>query len=400
VLQAWGIPVRVLDARSDEGQQLVANRAIDGELPFLFLSDGRILTEATLSKVTDAMGYGRGSPSETFDVVVLGLGPAGMSAAVNAASEGLRVMVVEWTQSQAASSPMIRNYVGFPAGVTGAELLRRAWYQAAMFGFEARVGRYATNITSDGDQHVVGLDDGSLVRTRSIVLATGAEYRRISIPSVDDLLGRGVFYGYGAPEAQALTGEPVAIVGGANSAVQAAAHLARYARQVRLIVRGGSLSDSASDYLVQQVASLDNVTVHLNTQVAQARDRQQLRSLILRDTAAGTETEYEVTGLFILIGASPRTDWLPSGIARDEKGYVLTGDDVAAAASAVGAAPPGAPLQTSVPGIFAAGDVRAGSVKRVAPAVGEGAAAIAQLVRYLGSVDSVEPAVPVGAASR
>ena len=289
---------------------------------------------------------------------------------------------VEPSFSQASSSPMIRNYLGFPAGVSGAELLRRAWYQILMFGFDARIGRAATSIQVHGDHHIITLDDGASLRAATVVLATGVAYRRIGIPSVDRLVGRGVFYGYGAPEAQALTGESVAIVGGANSAVQAAAHLARYARHVRLIVRGATLADSASEYLVEQVANLNNVAVHLNTEVVEARDQQKLRSLVLRDNLAGSENEHEAVGLFILIGATPKTDWLPAEIRRDEKGFVLTGDD---APSAAGPEFSRLPLETTAPGIFAAGDVRHGSVKRVAAAVGEGAAAIQQVPRYRSS---------------
>ena len=382
VLERWGIPVTSLEAGSAEGERLLTEHGVSDGLPFVALPDGRTITEATVARIADTFGYKPAPQGTSFDVAVLGLGPAGFSAAVNAASEGLRVVVVEPTFSQASSSPMIRNYLGFPAGVTGAELLRRAWYQILMFGFEPRIGRAADSIQLDGDQHVVVLDDGARVRTASVVLATGVAYRRIGIPSVDRLVGRGVFYGYGAAEAQALEGESVAIVGGANSAAQAAAHLARYARQVRLIIRGPSLSGSASEYLVEQVASLGNVVVHPNTEVVEARGRHQLRSLVLRDKEAGTETEHEGAGLFILIGATPRTDWLPAAIARDEKGYVLTGDDVP---SAGGPEFRQLPLETTAPGIFAAGDVRHGSVKRVAAAVGEGAAAIPQVLRYLES---------------
>jgi thioredoxin reductase (NADPH) len=252
-----------------------------------------------------------------------------------------------------------------------------------MFGFEARIGRTAQRIHQDDDGYVVVLDDDAHVRTASVVLATGVAYRRIGIPSVDRLVGRGVFYGYGAPEAQALAGESVAIVGGANSAAQAAVHLARFAREVRLIVRGASLSGSVSEYLIEQLANLGNVVVDLDTEVAEARDRHQLRTLLLRDKVAGTETEHEAAGLFILIGAVPRTDWLPAAIARDDRGYVLTGSDVP---STGGSGPGREPLETTALGIFAAGDVRHGSVKRVAAAVGEGAAAIQQLHRSLSSV--------------
>ena len=274
---------------------------------------------------------------------------------------------------------MIRNYLGFPAGVSGAELMRRAWTQAMMFGAVARIGRSATGLRREGDRNVVILDDGSEVTTDVVILTLGVDYRRIGVSNVDRLVGRGVFYGYGAADAQALSGADVAVVGGANSAVQAAVHLARHARSVHLVVRGGSLMDTASDYLVDELGALPNATIHLNCEVVDAMDEHQLRSITIRDRTSGETTEVEVSGLFILIGGAPRTDWLPPDLARDGKEFVLTGDD----------GPPvewpgrmRLPYETTLPGVFAAGDVRSGSVKRVAAAVGEGSAAVQQVIRF------------------
>ena len=325
------------------------------------------------------VGAGADTRSTTYDVAIVGLGPAGFSAAVNAASEGLRVILINDTFSQASSSPMIRNYLGFPAGISGAELMRRAWTQALMFGAVAASADEPRVSARQGDRNIVVLDDGSEVNTDVVMLAIGVDYRRIGVPSVDRLIGRGVFYGYAAADAQAMSGVDVAVVGGANSAVQAAAHLARYARSVHLIVRGSTLAHSASDYLVEQIEALPNATVHLNSEVAEAKDEQQLRRVVLRDRTNGETSELAVGGLFIMIGAVPRTDWLPAELARDSQGFVLTGED----------GPPVQspeqfrfPFETTVPGVFALGDVRSGSFKRVAAAVGEGSAAVQQVIRY------------------
>jgi thioredoxin reductase (NADPH) len=380
VLQRWQTyPVSMLDAGTPEADTFLAEHDIDGPLPIVALSDGRSLAGANVTKVSDMVGAGADTQSTTYDVAVVGLGPAGFSAAVNAASEGLRVILINDTFSQASSSPMIRNYLGFPAGISGAELMRRAWTQALMFGAVARIGRRATGLRRQGGRNVVVLDDGSEVTTDVVMLAIGVDYRRIGVPSVDRLIGRGVFYGFSAADAQAMSGVDVAVVGGANSAVQAAAHLARYARSVHLVVRGSTLAQSASDYLIEQIEALPNATVHLNSEIADAREEQQLRTVILRDRTSGKSSELPVGGLFILIGAVPRTEWLPEELARDSQGFVLTGED--------GPRPQGPeqfrfPYETTVPGVFALGDVRAGSVKRVAAAVGEGSAAVQQVMRY------------------
>ena len=382
VLERWEPqPISTLEAGTPESDAFLEERGISGPLPIVALSDGRVMTGVDIASISDAIGSGVDPRSTTFDVVVLGLGPAGFSAAVNAASEGLRTILVNDTFSQASSSPLVRNYLGFPAGITGAELMRRAWSQAMLFGAAARIGRTATGIRHEGGRNVVSLDDGSEVTADAVVLAIGADHRRIGVQSVDRLIGRGVFYGYSALEAQAMTGADAAVVGGANSAVQAAIHVARYARSVRLVVRGSILD--ASDYLVTQLDGLPNLTVHLDSEVVDASDEQRLRLISLRNRQTGDVVKKDVSGLFVMIGAVPRTDWLPAAIARDEKGFVLTGDD----------GPPierpdqlRLPFETTMAGVFAVGDVRSGSVKRIAAAVGEGSAAVQQVHRYLARV--------------
>jgi thioredoxin reductase (NADPH) len=382
VLQRWEPePISTLNAGTPEGEAFLRERGISGSLPIVVVADGRVMTGANIATISDAVGSGVDPRSTTYDVVVLGLGPAGFSAAVNAASEGLRTILVNDTFSQASSSPLVRNYLGFPGGVTGAELMRRAWSQAMLFGAEARIGRTATGIRREGGQNVVSLDDDSEVRADAVILAIGADYRRIGVDSVDRLVGRGVFYGYGALEAQAMTGADAAVVGGANSAVQAALHVARYARSVSLVVRGST--HEASDYLITQLDGVPNLTVHLDTEVVDASDERRLVSISLRNRTTGDVMEKAVSGLFIMIGAVPRTDWLPDSIARDAKGYVLTGDD------APGVSRPDQtrlPYETTMPGVFALGDVRSGSVKRIAAAVGEGSAAVQQVHRYLSQI--------------
>jgi thioredoxin reductase (NADPH) len=402
VLQRWEAqPISTLEAGTPESDAFLAGRGISGPLPIVAMGDGRVVTGASIATLSDAIGSGIDPRATTYDVAVIGLGPAGFSAAVNAASEGLQVILVNDTFSQASSSPLVRNYLGFPAGVTGAELMRRAWSQAMMFGAVARIGRTATGLRHEGGRNVVTLDDGSEITASAVMLATGVDYRRIGVESIDRLVGRGVFYGYGALEAQAMTGVDAGVVGGANSAVQAALHVARYARSVRLIVRGSSLSESASEYLVTQLDGQSNLTLHLDSEVIDAADDQRLRSITVRNRRSGNVTETPVAGLFIMIGALPRTDWLPREIARDDRGFVLTGED---GPSVERPDQSRLPFETTLPGVFALGDVRSGSVKRIAAAVGEGSAAVQQVHRYLqrlaeaapGARASVSQPIPVG----
>jgi thioredoxin reductase (NADPH) len=380
----WAVPLGYYETGSEYGGQLARELPRDGKLPAVFLPDGTVLSRPTVGDIANAFGA-NANLDGTFDVAVIGSGPAGMAAAVNAVSEGLRTLIIEVSAlgGQASSSPLIRNYLGFPGGISGAGLMTRALRQAWVFGVELQIGKAAVDLVDDGDHFVIHLDDGSAVRARSVVLAMGVTYRRLGITSVERLFGRGVFYGAGATEGPGVVGGDVFIVGGGNSGAQATVNLARYARHATLVVRGDSL-DSVSDYLIEQLQDRSNIDVLLNTEVVDARGDGHLRSVVLRNGIDGTQTERDAVALFILIGATPRTDWLPASIERDPRGYILTGPH---AGPHVGSDPwhSRPTLETRMPGVFAAGDVRHDSIKRVAAAVGEGATAIREVHGYLGA---------------
>jgi thioredoxin reductase (NADPH) len=276
---------------------------------------------------------------------------------------------------------MIRNYMGFPFGISGAELTNRALDQAWGFGAETSVYRQAVDLRMEGEHRVLVFADGSQIVTRTVVLATGASYQRLGIDSLEKLVGAGVFYGGGVTEAPALEGQHVFVIGAGNSAGQAAVNLAKYAASVTMIVRGSSIESTMSDYLVQDIHNADNITVKLRTVVADGFGTQRLEGLRIQDVGTGETQDAPATALFVLIGAQPRTEWLPPEILRDERGFILTGEDLAQNAPLHTAHPHA--LETSMPGVFAAGDVRHSSVKRVAAAVGEGGTAIQSVHQYL-----------------
>jgi thioredoxin reductase (NADPH) len=285
---------------------------------------------------------------------------------------------------QASSSSLIRNYLGFPFGVSGADLCNRALDQAWSFGAETSVLREVTGLRVDSDQLKLGLADGAEVTARAVVLATGATYQRLGVPRLEALIGAGVFYGGGITEAPTMAGQHVFVVGAGNSAGQAAVHLARYARQVTMIVRGAGLVASMSDYLVKTIEATPNIDVRLRTTVVDGDGVGRLRGLVLHEDVTGRVETVAAAALFVLVGATPHTDWLPKGIDRDDQGFILTGQDLPSSRSGQRLrtrAP--LPLETSMPGVFAAGDVRHGSVKRVASAVGEGSGSIRSVHHYL-----------------
>jgi thioredoxin reductase (NADPH) len=387
LLQRGGLPYVFHSADSPAGKALLREIGRpDGPFPVFIRYDGQVLTDPTNEEVAHALGVRHASIEGVFDLVVVGAGPAGLSAAVYAASEGLRTLVVdrESIGGQAGSSSLIRNYLGFPLGVGGADLCNRALDQAWSFGAETSVMREVTRLRADGDRLILDLADNAQISARTVVLATGASYQRLGVPGLEALLGAGVFYGGGTTEAQAMEGQEVFVVGGGNSAGQAAVLLARYARRVTIAIRGDRLAASMSDYLVKNIDATGNIDVCPRTIVVGGGGHGRLQELVLRDENTGLTRTVPAAGLFVLIGARPHTGWLPEPIHRDDKGFILTGQDLLSYRQG-GRSPTNTPLplETSMPGVFAAGDVRHGSVKRVASAVGEGSVSIRSVHEYL-----------------
>jgi thioredoxin reductase (NADPH) len=374
------VPYRWLLADDPEAGRLLAAAGVsERDLPVVITADGKTLVQPSATELAANVGLTTTPTSDFYDLVIVGGGPAGLGAALYAASEGLRTVLVDKkaTGGQAGQSNRIENYLGFPDGVSGAQLTERARRQALKFGAELLSIR-----------EVVGLQvaDGTAIAAHAAVLATGVMYRRLEAGGLAEFTGRGVFYGSAATEAPSCSGHDVYLVGGANSAGQAAVHFARYARRVHLLVRGEDLRRSMSQYLISQLRSFDNIEIHHCTEVVGGAGGEHLEELTLRDIHTGTQWTVESSWLFVFIGAQPHTDWLDGVVARDERGFVLTGPDLLLG----GKRPPGwglprdpYHLESSVPGVFAAGDVRAQSVKRVASAVGEGAMAVALVHRYL-----------------
>jgi thioredoxin reductase (NADPH) len=386
LLSRNGVPYDFLDVTSEEGLAVLREAGADADrLPAVVLFDGRVLTDPSGAEIAAALGVRTRPDPRPYDVTVVGAGPAGLAAAVYGASEGLRTAVLEAEAigGQAGTSSMIRNYLGFPRGIPGADLAQRAQEQAWLLGAEFIYGLRAVGLHAQGTDWIVRLSDDNAITSRAVVLATGATYRRLGVPALDALNGAGVFYGAAAPEAQAMTGEEVYVVGGANSAGQAALHLARFAGRVTLLVRSSSLAATMSDYLVREIDAASTIAVRHSVEVVGGGGDRRLSHLLLRDRRTGDTETVPAAGLFVLIGAEPHTDWMPDGLARDGAGYILTGADLAGGASEGRAA---RLFQTGLPGVFAVGDVRHGSVKRVASAVGEGAVAIRMVHDYLSHV--------------
>jgi thioredoxin reductase (NADPH) len=372
-----------------EGQRLLAAAEVDAtDLPLVITPECDYLVAPTIGELAARVGLSTTPATDFYDVVIVGGGPAGLGAAVYAASEGLRTVLVEReaTGGQAGQSSRIENYLGFPDGVTGSQLTNRARLQAHKFGAEILTTRDVVGLDLRPSSRAVRFADGGEVVAHSVLLATGISYRRLDVPGCDALTGRGVFYGSAATEAPACAGDDVFIVGGANSAGQAAVFLSRHARRVTMLVRADSLEKSMSYYLARQIDEIPNVEVRLTTEVVAAHGDDHLRGLTLCDSRTGRQETVDAGFLFVFIGGAPRTDWLGTVVARDARGFVLTGPDLVVD----GCRPTGWPLErdpfyleASAPGVFAAGDVRANSVKRVASAVGEGAMAIQLIHGYL-----------------
>lgn len=378
-------------ADSEEGQELLAQVGHDSaQLPVVVLFDGQVLVDPSNAEIADACGVNPDLESPSFDLIVIGAGPAGLAAAVYGASEGLNTLISEGQAigGQAGSSSLIRNYLGFPQGIGGAELASRAAEQAWLFGGTFVFMYHATGIRRDGDMLAVSFSCGNEVRARAVIVATGASYRHLNVPSLEPLHGAGVFYGAAVSEARAMQKEEVYVVGAGNSAGQAAMHLSKYASRVTLLVRGPSLAASMSRYLINEIEAAENIEVRTNTRVVDGSGAGRLEYLVLEDSLLVHTETVPAAGLFVLIGAKPHTGWLPEEIERDEAGFIFTGRDLPSYGRPrhgwhLGRLPQ--PLETSMPGVFAIGDVRHGSVKRVASAVGEGSIAIQNVHEYLAS---------------
>ena len=399
LLQRNNVPCTFLTVDSDEGKDLLARSGVSSErLPVLVFFDGTVLIDPSLEEIAASLGARAKVEEDRYDILIVGAGPAGLGAAVYAASEGLHTLVVEREAmgGQAGTTSLIRNYLGFPRGLSGSELALRAYEQAILFGTEFDFGRETVGLRPDGEEKVVVLSDGSEARARAVIVASGMSYRRLDVPGLEGLIGRGVFYGAAVSEAKSMQGREVFVVGGGNSAGQAAVHLARYASRVTVLVRADSLAASMSDYLISQIAATPNVEIRFGTRVAEAVGEGRLEGVVLEDGSGRSET-VPAGGLFIFIGARPRTGWLPDDVLRDEGGFILTGNDLLRD----GAPPPGwrlarppLLLEASLPGVFAAGDVRHGSVKRVASAVGEGATALQACHAYLETLQTESRSLP------
>ncbi len=386
------VAYRWFNSDEPDGERLLAAAGADGRtLPLIITPDGETMIGPSDTELAGKVGLSTTPAKDFYDLVVIGGGPAGLGAAVYGASEGLKTVLVERTATggQAGQSSRIENYLGFPDGVSGAQLTLRARMQAQKFGAELLTTREVVGLEVKGSARGIRFADGGTLGAHSIILATGVTYRQLSASGLEELTGRGVYYGSALTEAAACIDQDVYIVGGANSAGQAAVYLSKHAKSVTLLVRGPSLERSMSYYLIQQCDAIGNLSIRTCTEVIRADGDGHLEQLTLRNTADGSTETVDAGMLFVFIGAAPLTDWLDGVVVRDDHGFVVAGPDL----SVEGQKPPGwqldrAPyhLETSVPGVFVAGDARADSAKRVASAVGEGAMAVMLVHRYLEKV--------------
>jgi len=386
------VPYRWHDIERDpEGQRLsdLAN-ATETDLPLVLVPDGETLRSPNTLDLAGALGLRTRAERPLYDVCIVGGGPAGLAAAVYAASEGLSAVIVEREApgGQAGQSAAIENYLGFPKGLTGSDLSQRAIAQVTRFGAEMVLARDVVGFQTRGPVHAVLMDGDGEIEARALIVATGVSYRRLEAAGLSELNGRGVYYGANASEASQCQGDEVYVVGAANSAGQAALNLARYAKRVVLVVRAAGLEATMSRYLIDKITTATNIDVRYRSEVVACGGDGHLETLTLADRDSGSNEDVSASWLFVFIGASPRTDWLGADVVRDDKGFVVTGQDLLAPTYAQSWPLPRAPfaLETSVPGVFAAGDVRLDSMKRVASAVGEGAMAVYLVHRYLATI--------------
>jgi thioredoxin reductase (NADPH) len=377
------VPARWLDIERDgEARELLKVAGVDGDrLPAALLEDGSVLEHPTVLELAERLGVTGQPAQEHYDLVIVGGGPAGLAAAVYGASEGLRTVMVEREApgGQAGQSSRIENYLGFPAGLSGSDLARRATDQARRLGAELLSVRDAGALRVEGSGRIVELDGGGSLSANCVLVASGVSYRQLDTPGFPELTGRGIYYGAAMTEARSCGNQHVVVIGGANSAGQAAVYFAKFARRVTMLVRGASLEKSMSHYLIEQLAALDNVEVLTNASAVAAEGAEHLERLRIEHD--GEESPLDVDACFVFIGALPRTDWLEGVVARDSRGFILAGLDAKVDGWPLRRDP--FLLETSVPGVFVAGDVRARSIKRVASAVGEGSMAVSLVHQYL-----------------
>lgn len=387
------VPYQWLDIEIDEEAPHLVTYACEDtpNLPLVLFPDGSHLIEPTNAQIAQKIGLKTQAELPFYDLIIVGAGPAGLAAAVYGASEGLSTVMIEREApgGQAGSSSRIENYLGFPVGLSGGDLARRAFAQARRFGVEILTPQEATGIRVHDPYRIVTLADGSEISCHALLLATGVAWRQHDVPGIERLTGAGVYYGAAQTEALACSGEDVYIVGGANSAGQAAMYFSKYARKVTMLVRGDSLAKSMSKYLIDQISATDNITVQVHSSVVEVKGETSLEAITIANTVTGEKQTHPATSLFIFIGAMPCTDWLDGVVERDKQGFILSGPDLMRNRRR----PQGWTvdrdpflLETSVPGIFVAGDVRYGSVKRVASGVGEGSIAVQFIHQYLSKV--------------
>ena len=377
------VPMRWLDVERDgEARELLTVTGVgtDG-LPVALLEDGTVLERPTVLELAERLGVSVAPAAEHYDLVIVGGGPAGLAAAVYGASEGLKTVLVEREApgGQAGQSSRIENYLGFPSGLSGSDLARRATDQARRLGAELLTIQDAVGLRAEGAGRIVELSGGTTLSANCVLVASGVSYKQMTVPGFERLTGKGIYYGAALTEAKSCQDQHVVVIGAANSAGQAAVHFSRFAGRVTMLVRGPSLEKSMSHYLIEQIGNLPNVEVRTGAEAVGAEGDEHLRSLLIRD--ADGEREEAVDAAFVFIGAAPRTEWLEGVVARDEHGFILAGLDAKAAGWPLKRDP--YLLETTVPGVFVAGDVRARSIKRVASAVGEGSMAVSLIHQYL-----------------
>jgi thioredoxin reductase (NADPH) len=386
------VPYKWMDISSDpEAAQLLEITGITADnCPVVIFPDGQILEKPTPQQMAEKAGIRGQAEVPLYDLIVIGAGPAGLAAAVYGASEGLSTLIIERdaTGGQAGQSTRIENYLGFPSGLSGAQLSRRAMTQARRFGAEFLLTHEVVSIENHAGIIGVTLKDGTELRAHSVIISTGVDYRRLEVPGADALTGRGIYYGASISETSSVRGEDIHIIGAANSAGQAAIHFATVAKSVTMLVRGNTLSSGMSHYLAERIQITPNIKIRYHSTVDEVRGSERLEQVILRDTDSGARQAEQASALFVFIGAAPRTDWLDGRVARDEKGFILAGPGIVTKGLTRDWPLDRDPylMETSVPGVFAAGDVRLGSGKRVATAVGEGATAVMSIWQYRSSM--------------